>query len=104
MPRVEKYSYKPGTSEKIMTAIGHCANEICRSAQFERLAVIGGETAQHITATLGVRAMLLTAKLEAGVAEGILCGGVLDGKEFALKGGSVGSERALEKMLCHWGE
>ena len=104
MPRVEKYSYKPGTSEKIMTAIGRCANEICRSAQFERLAVIGGETAQHITATLGVRAMLLTAKLEAGVAEGILCGGVLGGKEFALKGGSVGSERALEKMLCHWGE
>ena len=29
-------------------------------------------------------------------------GGVLDGKEFALKGGSIGSVEALEKMLCRW--
>lgn len=103
-PHVEKYSYKEGTSRAIMASVGCCAEEICRKASFDRLAVIGGETAQCITARLGVRSIELTAKLEPGVAEGTLCGGVLDGKEFALKGGSVGSEQALEKMLCRWKE
>ena len=104
VPKVNKYSYKQGTSQAIMDTVGHCADAICRNAQFDRLIVIGGETAQHIMAKLEVRSLQLTAKLEPGVAEGILCGGVLDGKQFGLKGGSVGSERALEKMLCHWGD
>lgn len=103
-PHTEKYSYQPGTSRAIMESIGRCAEKICRKAQFDRLVVIGGETAQRITALLGVQSLYLTAKLEPGVAEGILCGGALDGKEFALKGGSVGSEYALEKMLGHWEE
>ena len=38
-----------------------------------------------------------------GIAEGVIDDGDLAGREFALKGGSVGSDQALEKMLCRWG-
>lgn len=102
VPRVAKYSYKPGTSARILECIERCAATICTAADFDRLVVIGGETAQTVFRTLGVESLTLERKLEPGVADGILNGGVLDQKEFALKGGSVGSEDALEKMICRW--
>ncbi|MCI8649388.1 MAG: four-carbon acid sugar kinase family protein [Anaerotruncus sp.] len=102
LPRVQRYSYQPGVSQRIMQAMGECAQQICQRAQFERIAVIGGETAQEIFARLAVGRMRLTGKLEPGVAEGEILDGLLAGKEFAIKGGSVGSVDALEKMLCNW--
>ena len=102
IPRVEQYSYKPGVSKKIMEYMGECAERICANAVFDRVAVIGGETAQSIFARLKVGRMRLTGKLEPGVAEGEILDGTLAGKEFAIKGGSVGSIDSLEKMLCNW--
>ncbi|MEM5769392.1 MAG: four-carbon acid sugar kinase family protein [Bacillota bacterium] len=103
-PKVERYSYRPGVSQKIMECMGESAERICRNAVFDRLAVIGGETAQSIFSRLKVESLRLTGKLEPGVAEGVILDGVLQGKEFAIKGGSVGSTDALEKMLCQWNE
>ena len=100
VPRVVKYSYKPGVSKIIMECIEECASKICIIAKYERLVIIGGETSQSIFRVLGVKSLELKNKIEAGVAEGIIQNGVPCGKEFALKGGSVGSESALEKMLC----
>ncbi|MGE4485095.1 MAG: four-carbon acid sugar kinase family protein [Oscillospiraceae bacterium] len=104
VPRVAKYSCKPGTSKVIMAGMEHCASKICETAEYDRLVLIGGETSQAIFRALGVKRLELRGKLEPGVAEGVLRGGVPDGKEFALKGGSLGSEDALEKMLCRWGQ
>ncbi len=101
VPKVEKYSYQPGTSKAILNYVRRCASEICRRAEMDRLVVIGGETAQTILHELGIHRLELGTQLEPGVAEGKICDGVLSGREFALKGGSVGSEQALEKMLCH---
>ena len=101
VPRVEKYSYKPGTSKAILAAIRACAEKLCHR-DFDRLVVIGGETSQEITRLLKLSSLTLEGKPEPGLAEGKLHGGILDGKEFALKGGSIGSVEALEKMLCRW--
>lgn len=101
VPKVDKYSYKPGTSKAILEAIRICASKLCVN-DFDRLVVIGGETSQEITKLLRVSSLSLEGKPEPGLAEGKLHGGVLDGKEFALKGGSIGSVEALEKMLCRW--
>ena len=38
--------------------------------------------------------------LEPGVAQGLMLDGCFAGREFALKGGSMGREDTLEKMLC----
>lgn len=100
VPRVIKYSYKPGVSKIIMECIEGCASKICRTAKYDRLVIIGGETSQSVFRVLGVESLELKNKIEAGVAEGIIQNGIPCGKEFALKGGSVGSESALEKMLC----
>ena len=102
MPKVEKYSCKSGTSKVLMACMELCATKICEAAEYDRIVLIGGETAQTIFKSLGVTNLELLGKLEPGVAEGVLRGGVPNGKEFALKGGSLGSEDALEKMLCKW--
>ncbi|NCB52713.1 MAG: four-carbon acid sugar kinase family protein [Clostridia bacterium] len=100
LPKVVRYSCKPGTSQVIMACMEQCASKICKTAEYDRIVLIGGETSQAIFRALGVDSLELLGKLEPGVAEGILHGGAAEGKEFALKGGSLGSEEALEKMLC----
>jgi len=44
----------------------------------------------------------LGLRIEAGVADGIILNGYAKGKEFALKGGSIGNLEALEKMRCKY--
>lgn len=102
-PCVERWSGKPGTSEAIMEAFGACAPAVCGALDFQRLVVIGGETAQRIFRAMDIRQISLSGKPEPGIAEGVIDDGDLAGREFALKGGSVGSDQALEKMLCRWG-
>lgn len=102
VPHVKKYSYKPGTSRKIMDCICQCAPYLCGRSTFDRLVVIGGETAQAVFKAAGVNYLRLEGSLEPAVAQGKILDGILAGKEFAVKGGSVGSIDALEKMLCKW--
>lgn len=103
MPHAEDCSYKPGTSAIIMQCMEELASVLTAQAVFDRLVVIGGETAQAVFRAAGIQELALTGKLEAGVAEGVICGGPLHNKEFALKGGSVGSDEALDKMMCRFG-
>ena len=87
-PQVEKYSYKPGTSKAIMECFAQAAAAFDHDAAFDRLVIIGGEHLQ------------LGCALEPGVAQGLMLDGCFAGREFALKGGSMGREDTLEKMLC----
>lgn len=104
LPKVQKYSYQNGTGSLIMECFSKLAAQICHRAVFDRLVVVGGETAQIVFQASEITRIALKNKLEPGVAEGKILDGPLAGKEFALKGGSVGSDVALEKMLCHWEE
>ena len=99
LPAVERYSYRPGTSSAILSCFARLAPEICAQARFDRLVIVGGETSQTIFRELGVEHLSLGCALEPGVAQGRILDGVLAGKEFALKGGSMGTVSVLEKMM-----
>lgn len=99
-PVVDRYSYKPGTSEKILEAVRRISEKICRGGNFDRLIVVGGETSQNVFQVTGTNHLLLGRPLEPGVAQGRILDGVMEGKEFSLKGGSMGVENTLDKMMC----
>ncbi len=99
-PQVEKYSYKPGTSKAIMECFAQAAAAFDHDAAFDRLVIIGGETSQGVLRQFGVEHLQLGCALEPGVAQGLMLDGCFAGREFALKGGSMGREDTLEKMLC----
>ena len=103
-PRVEKYSYVKGTSSKILECIHTLAVLLCDKLDFDRLVIVGGETSQEIFRAIGVEHLELGLQIDAGIAQGKILDGILAGKEFALKGGSMGREDALEKMMCRYEE
>lgn len=99
VPYVDCHSYQPGTSQAILACFAQIAPRVCKRALFDRLVIIGGETSQTIFRELRVEHLSLRRALEPGVAQGYILDGLLAGKEFALKGGSMGSLTALEKMM-----
>lgn len=99
VPKVERYSCKKGVSSKILSIITECADGICKNAMFDRLVIIGGETSQSIMKQLDMHVISLKRSGEIGTAEGIITEGGYRGKWIALKGGSIGSEQALERMM-----
>lgn len=99
VPKVERYSYKEGTSKKILELVTRCAEEIGRKGAFDRLVVIGGETAQSILRVLQIHEIALLSSRETGAALGVIESGGFKGKTLALKGGSIGSDQALEYMM-----
>ena len=99
VPHVDRYSYQPGTSQAILECLARAVPRICKQASFDRLVIVGGETSQTIFKELGVEHLRLGRALEPGVAQGRILDGVPAGKEFTLKGGSMGSLEALEKMM-----
>lgn len=99
-PRVQRYSLQRGTSMRILECIRKVAALVCPAADFDRLVVIGGETSQVIFQELNTGHLRLGQPLEVGAAQGVILDGVLAGREFALKGGSMGGRDSLEKMMC----
>ncbi len=100
MPAVKKYSYQSGTSRRIMQCFHELAALVCPKARFDRLVMVGGETSQAVFSALDVRHLSLGQQLETGVAQGKIEDGLLAGREFSLKGGSMGGLHVLEKMMC----
>ncbi|WP_158095997.1 four-carbon acid sugar kinase family protein [Cloacibacillus sp. An23] len=104
-PSVRKYSKKPGTNVKILECIGTITKILSgEDIMFDRLLIVGGETAQTIYKNLGVGQLELGLSLEPGVAEGHILDGIWGGKEFVMKGGSMGDVSVLEKMMCRRGD
>lgn len=98
-PVIEKYSHKKGVSALLLSVISECARVICQAGNFDRLVVIGGETAQSILDLLDVHIIELKRSPEIGIAAGMIKGGDYQGKRIVLKGGSIGSIDALEHMM-----
>ena len=89
----------PNLSRRILEAMAYCAETLCGHGGFNRLVMIGGETSHAILNALDTRHLSITAMPETGVALGRLEDGALRGFSFAAKGGSVGTEQALWRML-----
>ena len=103
-PCVQKYSRRPGTNLRILACLGETAMRLCRQPAFDRLVIVGGETAQEIFARTDVASLRLGLPLGTGIAEGTIMDGPLAGREFAMKGGSMGTPSSLETMMCRGDE
>lgn len=90
---------RPGIGKVLLDIFTDCAKQLCDLCHYERLVIIGGETTAAIFNALHVERLTITACLETGVALGHLDGGPYNGLSFACKGGSVGTDDALCKML-----
>jgi uncharacterized protein YgbK (DUF1537 family) len=89
----------PGRAQEILNAMTACVKNICIHAGFQRLVIVGGETAASIMKELNINKAVITEKAEVGIGIGIIKEGPYNGKSLALKGGSTGSEAAIAKML-----
>lgn len=98
--KVEKYSHKAGTNLKILECFRKIVRPVCCSSDFDRLIISGGETAQTIFSVLSTEHISVGRPIAPGIAQGTILDGLLKGKEYALKGGSMGRDDALEKMMC----
>jgi uncharacterized protein YgbK (DUF1537 family) len=65
----------------------------------EGLAIIGGETAFDLLGRIGVTQLWIHGVFADVVSYGTLQGGILDGRSCMLKGGSVGPDDAVIRML-----
>ncbi|MCE5281495.1 MAG: hypothetical protein LLG93_05265 [Deltaproteobacteria bacterium] len=86
-------------SDLILASIAQCAEKICASIHFDRIVVVGGETSYAILHGLGITKLYLSEKPETGVGTGTIGDGPYAGKSFSIKGGSIGSDAAICRML-----
>jgi uncharacterized protein YgbK (DUF1537 family) len=68
----------------------------------EGLAIIGGETAFDLLGQIGATGLWVHGLLADVVSFGTIQGGILDGRPCMLKGGSVGPEDAVIRMVDHF--
>lgn len=91
-----------GVDQVILNALVRAAHNLCTSLDFDRLVVVGGETSQAIFRALDITILDMADPVEIGTGFGKIESGPLAGKSFAIKGGSIGSEEVLIKMMGRW--
>jgi D-threonate/D-erythronate kinase len=80
---------------KFVTALGPLLEEI----DPDGLGIIGGETAYHVLRCLDVNRLDVIGRVNEVISCGIVTDGHLEGCPFAMKGGSVGPDDAVMKMV-----
>lgn len=65
----------------------------------DRLILVGGETSFYILKALNTKTIQIIGKIEDGIDYGVISDGILAGKEISIKGGSVGNEDAVVRMM-----
>ena len=98
-PKISIENGGPVVSQKILSAISECVEKICAKLYFDRVVVVGGETSFAILNALKVSKLYISEKPETGIGTGRIGDGPYQGKEFSIKGGSIGSERAICHMM-----
>ncbi len=98
-PRLSPGMGGENLSDLILASVAECAEKVCASIRFDRIVVVGGETSYAILHGLGISKLYLTEKPETGVGTGTIGDGPYAGKSFSIKGGSIGSDAALCRML-----
>jgi len=98
VPRVLPEDEGPDVACQVLELLVECASRVCREIEFDNLAVIGGETSGALLRKLGVRTLRICGMPEMSVATGTILDGIPAGRLISLKGGSVGSNTALERM------
>jgi len=70
-----------------------------KAEKISRLILTGGETSFHILKGFNTRSICILDKIENGIDYGLIQDGLLEGKELLIKGGSVGDDESVIKMI-----
>ncbi len=84
--RVERFQTDEGTIREAAAGV-------------RTLVLNGGDTALHVCRALRVRALRIIGEYEAGIAQGVLCGGEFDGMGVVLKSGGFGGRDVIRRLL-----
>ncbi|MCL4415995.1 MAG: four-carbon acid sugar kinase family protein [Actinobacteria bacterium] len=76
-------------------------NNFKTALDIDRLVLIGGETSFHILKALNTKTVKIKGKIESGIDYGLISDGLIKTKELLIKGGSVGDENSVIRMICH---
>lgn len=87
------------SSDMIQEMVKKLAKKLVNQ-DFERLLIIGGNTAQSVLHGLGCKNLQIELQISHVAALGVMLDGALAGKEIVLKGGSVGAEDIVIHMIC----
>jgi D-threonate/D-erythronate kinase len=105
LPVIVRYKRRKFNQERMISdyysRIAWKVSEMIRELKPDGLGIIGGETAFHLLRTLGVTRMDVSGRIEEVMAVGVLSDGFLAGRRFVTKGGSVGSDDAVIRMINH---
>lgn len=94
----EALAKKP-IAHDIEKALCTIAARVAAKAKYDRILIIGGETSQAIFANLGVSLLDMNDPRFIGCGIGTFANGPYKGKNFIIKGGSIGDEMLLKEIL-----
>ena len=87
------------SSEELMPSFADAVAELAKRIDADGLGIIGGETAYHVLQRLGARSLQVHRRHAEVIACSRIGGGILDGRPLVCKGGSVGPEDSVLRML-----
>ena len=85
--------------EEIIPRFTQAIDRLIRRMGFDGLAIVGGETAYHLFRRLGATRLDVSGRVAEVVARGAIADGLMAGRPFASKGGSVGHDNAVIRMV-----
>jgi uncharacterized protein YgbK (DUF1537 family) len=86
-------------SARILDLVGTRVYNVARQVSLSGLGLIGGETAFAVCSKLGLRGIVAQEAVTPFILGGRAMGGQLDGRPVALRGGSVGADDDIQRMI-----
>ena len=90
---------KPGVEHTIEKSLCIIASMLAKEAIYDQLLIVGGETSQAIFSTLKIGMTELYNPDIIGTGKGKILDGPYKGKDFAIKGGSIGPINVISRLL-----
>jgi uncharacterized protein YgbK (DUF1537 family) len=88
--------------ESIAAGLGHFVAEVIMSARPSNLFLTGGDTADAVLTAIGAAGIRIQGEIVAGVVQGELFGGRLDGLPVVTKAGAFGQKDTLVAVHEYW--
>ncbi|MEJ2167184.1 MAG: nucleotide-binding domain containing protein [Desulfobacterales bacterium] len=82
--------------------LGHFVAEVIMSARPSNLFLTGGDTADAVLTAIGAAGIRIQGEIVAGVVQGELFGGRLDGLPVVTKAGAFGQKDTLVAVHEYW--
>lgn len=93
---------KPWSAEEIVRGLGVFVEMVLRNAKPASLFLTGGDTANAVMASIGIKGVRLFGEIVPGVVHGIVTGGMANGLSVVTKAGAFGNENTLIALHEYW--